>query len=104
MWTYENPYPAVGVIKEYVAFYPDRIDAIEVVLNEFGRRYLPMSHGSRLFERGKIVQRGHARSVRVPSSAAARTHRRDRPGPHPAPVVGQVRVVEPETDRGERGT
>jgi uncharacterized protein (DUF427 family) len=29
VWTYENPYPAVGVIKEYVAFYPDRIDAIE---------------------------------------------------------------------------
>jgi uncharacterized protein (DUF427 family) len=29
VWTYENPYPAVGSIKEYVAFYPDRIDAIE---------------------------------------------------------------------------
>jgi uncharacterized protein (DUF427 family) len=29
VWTYEDPYPAVGVIKEYVAFYPDRIDAIE---------------------------------------------------------------------------
>jgi uncharacterized protein (DUF427 family) len=29
VWTYENPYPAVDAIKEYVAFYPDRIDAIE---------------------------------------------------------------------------
>jgi uncharacterized protein (DUF427 family) len=29
VWTYENPYPAVDVIKEYVAFYPDRINAIE---------------------------------------------------------------------------
>jgi uncharacterized protein (DUF427 family) len=29
VWTYENPYPAVGAIKEYVAFYPNRIDAIE---------------------------------------------------------------------------
>jgi uncharacterized protein (DUF427 family) len=29
VWTYENPYPAVGAIKDYVAFYPDRIDAIE---------------------------------------------------------------------------
>jgi uncharacterized protein (DUF427 family) len=29
VWTYENPYPAVGSIKEYVAFYPDRIDSIE---------------------------------------------------------------------------
>jgi uncharacterized protein (DUF427 family) len=30
VWTYEAPYEAVGEIKEYVAFYPDRIDAIEV--------------------------------------------------------------------------
>jgi uncharacterized protein (DUF427 family) len=29
VWTYEEPYPAVGVIKDYVAFYPNRIDAIE---------------------------------------------------------------------------
>jgi uncharacterized protein (DUF427 family) len=29
VWSYENPFPAVGAIKEYVAFYPDRIDAIE---------------------------------------------------------------------------
>jgi uncharacterized protein (DUF427 family) len=29
VWTYENPFPAVGAIKEYVAFYPNRIDAIE---------------------------------------------------------------------------
>ena len=30
IWTYENPYPAVSSIKEYVAFYPDRVDNIEV--------------------------------------------------------------------------
>jgi uncharacterized protein (DUF427 family) len=29
VWTYENPYPAVGQIKDYVAFYPTRVDAIE---------------------------------------------------------------------------
>jgi uncharacterized protein (DUF427 family) len=29
VWTYENPHPAVGQIKNYVAFYPSRVDAIE---------------------------------------------------------------------------
>jgi uncharacterized protein (DUF427 family) len=29
VWTYENPYPAVAHIKDYVAFYPNRVDAIE---------------------------------------------------------------------------
>jgi uncharacterized protein (DUF427 family) len=29
VWTYENPYPAVAQIKDYVAFYPSRVDAIE---------------------------------------------------------------------------
>ena len=29
VWTYETPFPAVGAIKEYVAFYPNRVDAIE---------------------------------------------------------------------------
>ena len=28
-WTYEAPYPAVTLIKDHVAFYPDRVDAIE---------------------------------------------------------------------------
>ncbi len=28
VWTYENPYHAVAAIKDYVAFYPDRVDAI----------------------------------------------------------------------------
>lgn len=31
VWTYESPYPAVAAIKEYLAFYPERVDAIEVV-------------------------------------------------------------------------
>lgn len=30
VWTYENPYDAVAQIKDHVAFYPDRVDAIEV--------------------------------------------------------------------------
>jgi uncharacterized protein (DUF427 family) len=29
IWTYETPYDAVADIKEYLAFYRDRIDAIE---------------------------------------------------------------------------
>lgn len=29
VWTYENPYPAVAVIKGHLAFYPDRVDSIE---------------------------------------------------------------------------
>jgi uncharacterized protein (DUF427 family) len=29
VWSYENPYPAVGQIKDYVAFYPSRVDVIE---------------------------------------------------------------------------
>ena len=28
-WSYEAPYPAVAVIKDPLAFYPDRVDAIE---------------------------------------------------------------------------
>ena len=27
-WTYEAPYDAVAAIKEHIAFYPDRVDAI----------------------------------------------------------------------------
>jgi len=29
VWTYEAPYAAVAQIKDHVAFYPDRVDAIE---------------------------------------------------------------------------
>jgi uncharacterized protein (DUF427 family) len=29
VWTYEAPYQAVAEIKEYLAFYPDRVDSIE---------------------------------------------------------------------------
>lgn len=29
VWSYEAPYPAVAAIKDYLAFYPDRVDAIE---------------------------------------------------------------------------
>lgn len=30
VWTYESPYDAVASIKEHVAFYPTRVDSIEV--------------------------------------------------------------------------
>jgi uncharacterized protein (DUF427 family) len=29
VWTYETPYPSVAQIKDYLAFYPSRVDAIE---------------------------------------------------------------------------
>ena len=31
VWTYEKPYDAVASIKEHLAFYPSRVDAIEVI-------------------------------------------------------------------------
>jgi uncharacterized protein (DUF427 family) len=31
VWTYENPYAAVAGIKDHLAFYPSRVDAIEVI-------------------------------------------------------------------------
>jgi uncharacterized protein (DUF427 family) len=31
VWTYENPHEAVASIKDYLAFYPTRVDAIEVI-------------------------------------------------------------------------
>ena len=31
VWTYEAPYDSVAEIKGYVAFYPDRVDSIEVI-------------------------------------------------------------------------
>lgn len=30
VWSYAQPFPAVAEIKEYLAFYPNRVDAIEV--------------------------------------------------------------------------
>ena len=29
VWSYEQPYPAMAEIKQHLAFYPDRVDAIE---------------------------------------------------------------------------
>ncbi|MHA6763750.1 DUF427 domain-containing protein [Streptacidiphilus sp. PAMC 29251] len=29
VWVYESPHPALAEIKDHVAFYPDRVDAIE---------------------------------------------------------------------------
>jgi uncharacterized protein (DUF427 family) len=31
VWTYESPHEAVADINEYLAFYPSRVDAIEVI-------------------------------------------------------------------------
>jgi uncharacterized protein (DUF427 family) len=31
VWTYEYPYPAVAQIKGYLAFYPDRVESIEIL-------------------------------------------------------------------------
>jgi uncharacterized protein (DUF427 family) len=33
VWTYEAPYAAVAPIKDHLAFYPDRVDAIEELAN-----------------------------------------------------------------------
>lgn len=30
VWTYEHPHAAMAEIKEYLAFYPDRVDAIDI--------------------------------------------------------------------------
>jgi uncharacterized protein (DUF427 family) len=30
VWTYESPYPSVVQIKEYLAFYPNRVDSIDI--------------------------------------------------------------------------
>jgi uncharacterized protein (DUF427 family) len=30
VWSYASPYPAVSAIRDYLAFYPDRVDAIEI--------------------------------------------------------------------------
>lgn len=30
VWSYEAPFPAVAAIKDHLAFYPDRVDKIEV--------------------------------------------------------------------------
>jgi uncharacterized protein (DUF427 family) len=34
VWTYEAPYPAVSQIREYLAFYPDRVDTIQVAAQD----------------------------------------------------------------------
>ena len=31
VWTYEKPYDAVADIRDHVAFYPDRVDSIEIL-------------------------------------------------------------------------
>jgi uncharacterized protein (DUF427 family) len=34
VWTYETPFPAMAAIKEYLAFYPARVDRIEEAADE----------------------------------------------------------------------
>jgi len=31
VWTYRQPYEAVAAIRDHVAFYPDRVDSIEII-------------------------------------------------------------------------
>lgn len=31
VWTYEQPYPAVAQISGYLAFYPNKVDSIEIL-------------------------------------------------------------------------
>jgi uncharacterized protein (DUF427 family) len=31
VWTYENPYAPVADIRDHLAFYPDRVDSIEII-------------------------------------------------------------------------
>lgn len=31
VWSYEQPFPAMAEIRNYLAFYPDRVDAIEEI-------------------------------------------------------------------------
>ena len=31
VWTYEAPYPSVADIRDHLAFYPDRVDSIEIL-------------------------------------------------------------------------
>jgi uncharacterized protein (DUF427 family) len=31
VWSYEQPFPAMAEIKDYLAFYPNRVDAIEEI-------------------------------------------------------------------------
>ena len=31
VWTYEDPYESVAIIKDYLAFYPTRVDDIHVL-------------------------------------------------------------------------
>jgi uncharacterized protein (DUF427 family) len=31
VWSYEQPFPAMAEIKDHLAFYPDRVDKIEVI-------------------------------------------------------------------------
>ena len=31
VWSYEQPFPAMAEIKDYLAFYPDRVDTIEEI-------------------------------------------------------------------------
>jgi uncharacterized protein (DUF427 family) len=34
VWTYEAPYAAVSEIRQYLAFYPDRVDAIQIAIED----------------------------------------------------------------------
>jgi uncharacterized protein (DUF427 family) len=45
VWTYEEPYPAVASIRDHLAFYPTRVDSIEVLPLAIHERPTAMSAG-----------------------------------------------------------
>ncbi len=46
VWTYETPYDAVAEIKEYLAFYPDRVDSLEELSPDVAVRATAAIHPS----------------------------------------------------------
>ena len=69
VWTYEAPYAAVSEIQEYLAFYPDRVDAIQIAnADEASPRIVKADEPeSRSPRRGVLVGAG----VRVDGRRAA---------------------------------
>src|SRR4249920_2252617 len=66
VWTYEAPYAAVAAIENHLAFYPDRVDAIE----EPGLNALALEPGGRPSHDGSnlCAEARAAQSVRIPTS------------------------------------
>jgi hypothetical protein len=66
VWTYESPYAAVAAIRNYLAFYPDRVDTIEERPSQDGAE-MPRTAGQALVNK---------RDYNLPSASGHRTTRR----------------------------